>query len=77
MGEINGRRNGEVWWRLAGLAVAGLVAYFTAIGAIREDVQAVNGRVDVIEQREESHFDEVQRTLLRIERAVERLEQRQ
>lgn len=65
--------NGRNWTLLqwvAGAVVAGLVAYFTAMGSVQTSVA-------VVDSREQQHFEEVQRTLQRIERAVERLEQRE
>jgi hypothetical protein len=65
---MNGK--GELLRYALGLVLAGLVAYFTAIGSVQTSVA-------VIDSREQQHFEEVQRTLQRIERAVERLEQKQ
>lgn len=58
-GPLNGRTGEFLRW-VIGLVLAGLVAYFTAIGSIRE-------RVGNIDTREQSHFDEVQRTLIRMD----------
>lgn len=72
-GELNGK-TGEYIRYVIGLGLAGLVAYYTAIGTLRESVSVVNGRVGVVEQREQGHFDEVLRRLDRIERTMERIE---
>ena len=65
-GPLNGK-TGEIVRYLIGLGVAGVVAYFTAIGALQE-------RVSRVETLEQSHFEEVQRSLQRIERFMERIE---
>lgn len=59
--------NGKAEWfyRLGTAVLAAVLAY-----------AALSSRVSVIESREQSHFEEVQRTLQRIERTVERLDQR-
>lgn len=63
---INGK-TGELVRYALGLGLAAVVAYFTAIGALQE-------RVSKVETLEQSHFEETQRSLLRIERTMERLE---
>lgn len=58
---------GEFLRYLIGLAIAGIVSYFTAVSAINE-------RLAVVDTREQTRFEENQRTLARIERSVERME---
>lgn len=70
---LNGR-TGELVRYLIGLGLAAVVAYFTAIGQLRESQTETNGKLSVIDQREQSHFEEVQRSLIRIERFMERIE---
>ena len=65
---MNGK-TGEIIRYVIGLGLAAIVAYFTALGSVQTSVA-------VIDSREQQHFDEIQRGLQRIERAVERLEQR-
>lgn len=58
---MNGR-TGELLRFIAGLAVAALVAYYTAIGAIREQVV-------MLDTREQQHFERLleQITFLRLD----------
>lgn len=70
MSEGNGRRNGEVWWRLAGLALAGLVAYFTAIGAIQVEVNE-------IKTTENAHFAELLRRVELMQQDIRDIRARQ
>ena len=65
-GPLNGK-TGEYVRYLIGMGIAALVAYFTAQGALQE-------RVSKVETLEQSHFEEVQRSLQRIERFMERIE---
>jgi hypothetical protein len=52
---------------IATLVVAALVAYFAAIGSIRVSISDANGRVLVIDQREQDHFDELKNRLQSME----------
>lgn len=65
-GPLNGKTGEMLRW-VIGLMIAGLVYYFSGIGALQE-------RVSKVETLEESHFQEVQRSLVRIERFMERIE---
>lgn len=58
-GPLNGKTGEFIRW-VIGLGLAALVSYYTAIGSIRE-------RVGNIDTREQGHFDEVQRTLQRMD----------
>lgn len=63
------------WTRfLLAAACAAIVAYFTALGEVNREIAKTNGRVDVAVTKEQSHFEEVQRSLVRIERFMERIE---
>jgi hypothetical protein len=55
---------------LVNMVIGALIAYFTAKGAIEV-------RVAVVEERENNHYAELQRSLERIERNLERLSQEQ
>jgi len=78
------RFNGKTgeWLRFLLAASASLViAYYSAQAVVNDkiadtqrQIAQVNGRVDVAITKEESHFEEVQRSLLRIERFMERIE---
>jgi hypothetical protein len=77
---FNGR-TGEWLRTLMILAVAAVVAFFAArietndrIAETNKQIAEVNGRVNVSVATEISHFEEVQRSLLRIERFMERIE---
>jgi predicted ribosomally synthesized peptide with SipW-like signal peptide len=70
---LNGK-TGE-WVRLLiAMAVAGTVAYFTAQTEIERRMTQTDGQVAAVKALEQAHFEEVQRSLIRIERAVERIE---
>lgn len=78
--QANGK-TGELLRYVIGLALAAIVAYFSGqiatnktIADTNERVSTTNGHVSVIESREQSHFEEVQRSLIRIERFMERIE---
>lgn len=62
-------RNGKAEWLRMGVvfAVSGIVAYFTAINTL-------NVRVTAIDTREQTRFEEMQRTLSRIESTLLRQE---
>lgn len=63
VGSINGRTGEYVRWML-GLALAGLVAYFTALGTLQ-------AQLAVVVERERNHYDEIIRRLDRIETKVD------
>lgn len=60
---FNGKTGEYVRWAL-GVALAGLVAYFTAIGTIQ-------AQIAVVIERERNHYDEIIRRLDRIENKVD------
>ncbi len=72
-GPLNGK-TGEMVRYVIALAIAGFVAYFTAQKQVDNRIAVTESNVAVIKTLEQSHFDEVQRSLLRIERAIERIE---
>lgn len=72
-GPFNGK-TGELVRYLIGMGVAALVAYYTAQMQIEHRMTSTDGDVAVIKTLEQSHFEEVQRSLTRIERAIERIE---
>lgn len=57
-----------------GAIVAALVAYYTAQIQTERRLTTTDGQVIAIRQLEDAHFQEVQRSLSRIERAIERIE---
>lgn len=63
-GNGNGKSNAILRW-LAGLVLAAIVSYFTAISAITE-------RIAVVEERENNHYMELLRRLDRIELKLDR-----
>ncbi len=71
---LNGK-TGEFIRYLLALVLAGTVAYFTAQNQIEHRLTSTDGDVAVIKTLEQSHFEEVQRSLTRIERAIERIEE--
>ncbi len=72
-GSLNGRTGEMVRW-VAGLVLAGLIAYLTAQTQIEHRMTTTDGNVAGIKTLEQAHFEEVQRSLVRIERAIERIE---
>lgn len=60
---MNGWTGEALRW-VAGLILAGVVSYYTAIGSIK-------ARIGVIEERENNHYSEVMRKLDRIERKLD------
>lgn len=64
----NGKVVEFVKWAL-GVVVMVLVAYYTSLGTINE-------RVTAVETREQAHFEEVMRSLERIEKQVTALQER-
>lgn len=69
---LNGK-TGEVLRWILGLVLAGIVAYFGAQSAIENRVAANEGAVQTIKATEQNHFEEIQRTLSRIEAEMIRL----
>lgn len=65
MGPQNGK--GELLRWAAGMALAAIVSYYTAINTL-------NVRVTTIDTREQTRFEEMQRTLSRIEATLLRQE---
>lgn len=67
MGEsrFNGRTGEWIRW-LGGMVVAGIVAYFTAMGAMQKQIA-------IIDTREQTRWEEVQRTLQRMEANYQRV----
>lgn len=61
---INSRTGEIVRWAI-GLVLAGLVAYFTAVGTIQV-------RLGTLEEREQNHYSELLRRLDRIEAKLDR-----
>ncbi len=72
-GPLNGR-TGELVRYLIGLGLAGMVAYFTAQIQTEHRLTQTDGEVANIKTLEQAHFEEVQRSLIRIERFMERIE---
>jgi hypothetical protein len=70
---MNGK-TGEYVRYLIGLGLAAMVAYFTAQTSTEHRMTQTNGDVAAVRQLEQAHFEETQRSLLRIERAIERIE---
>lgn len=70
---LNGR-TGEMVRYLIGLAIAGLVAYYTAQIQTEHRLTQATGDLTAVKTLEQAHFDEVQRSLVRIERFMERIE---
>jgi hypothetical protein len=70
---MNGK-TGEVIRYLIGLGVAGIVAYYTAQIQTEHRLTQTDGDVATIKTLEQAHFEEVQRSLIRIERFMERIE---
>lgn len=67
MGEsrFNGRTGEWIRW-LGGMVVAGIVAYLTAMGAMQKQIA-------IIDTREQTRWEEVQRTLTRMEANYQRV----
>ncbi len=63
---LNGKTGEMLRW-IASLAIGGIVAYYTAQGAMQE-------RLAVIDTREQTRWDEVQRRLGSIEASTQRNE---
>lgn len=53
-------------WRMLTVALAALVAYYTALGAVQRDLA-------VVTEREALHFQELLRRLEQIDRKLDRL----
>lgn len=70
---MNGK-TGELVRYLIGIGVAAMVAYFTAQNQTEHRLTQTDGQVAAIKALEEAHFQEVQRSLVRIERFMERIE---
>lgn len=64
----NGRMGEWVRWALL-LIAAGVVSYFTTIGTL-------STQLAMVEERQRNHFDEIQRSLSRIENDVRDLRNR-
>lgn len=64
----NGKVVEFIKWAL-GVVVMVLVAYYTSLGTINE-------RVTAVETREQAHFDELMRSLERIEKQIATLQER-
>lgn len=60
---FNGKTGEYVRW-IIGMALAGIVAYFTALGALQ-------AQLAVVIERERNHYDEIIRRLDRIENKVD------
>lgn len=71
--QANGK-TGELLRYVIGLAMAALVAYFTAQIQTEHRLTQTDGNVAAIKTLEQAHFEEVQRSLIRIERFMERIE---
>ena len=65
--DTNGRI--KLTWPQIVVTVAWLASVLLAYGTMKS-------RIDVLDSREQQHYEEVQRLLQRIERGIERLEQR-
>ena len=66
MGQVdmsNGRGSSEWVWRLLTTILAGLVSYFTAMGALKEQVVKV-------ETKQQAQFEEIQRSLSEIKQDI-------
>lgn len=70
---LNGR-TGELLRYLIGLALAGIVAYYTAQIQTEHRLTQADGDLAAVKTLEQAHFDETQRSLVRIERFMERIE---
>lgn len=70
---MNGN-TGAIVRSLIGAAIAAIVAYYTAQIQTENRLTTTDGQVIAIRQLEDAHFQEVQRSLARIERAIERIE---
>lgn len=70
---FNGK-TGELLRYIAALVIAGIVAYYTAQIKTENHMGKTDSDVAVLKTLEQSHFDEMQRSLTRIERAIERIE---
>lgn len=73
LGGLNGK-TGEVLRWVLGISLGCVVAYYTAQIEIERRLTMTDGAVSAIRTLEEAHFQEVQRSLTRIERAIERIE---
>lgn len=60
---LNGRTGEVVRWAI-GIVLAGIVAYFTALGAMQ-------AQIAVVIERERNHYEEIVRRLDRIEQKVD------
>jgi hypothetical protein len=56
----------EVVWRILTIALAALVAYYTALGAVQRDIA-------IVTEREAAHFQEILRRLDALDRKVDRI----
>jgi len=65
LSHANGKTGEWLRW-IAGLALAALVSYFTAIGAMQS-------RIAVVEEREQNHYMELLRRLDSIDRKLDRV----
>lgn len=77
---LNGKTGEYIRFAVA-LVIAALVAYFTAQVQVEHRLTVTDGNLAVLGMRqtgavelEQSHFEDMQRSLARIERAIERIE---
>ncbi len=73
-GPLNGK-TGEYVRYLIALVAAGFVAYWSAQITIEHRLTKTDDDLSSVKTLEQAHFDEVQRSLIRIERAIERIEE--
>lgn len=70
---FNGKTGEMIRWILT-MAFGALVSYFAAMSALKQQIADTNQRVSIVETKEDLHYQEVQRTLLRIEQFMEHIE---